>query len=261
MTACHSSRQIILPKVAGSHGLARLVRPWMNNFCVLAFWDATLLGDDRGWSGYRAFAEQATRLIANMWQHPYSTVTNRDLRFHDLERLQSVDPDESLNLRPASISGSVVTCKMVTGLSIRNGDFVYFSLRSDQGTPLTLPPEVQAATKYHVIDANTANNTFRLALTPGGTPLTISDTASAALGVFAADYTDLSPIGINGAFMPPPDSFGQIAYAAIERAYGAKSAHVSNELIDLARNFYAPRVAQWNGESFVTWNYDGNLIR
>jgi len=234
--------------------------PWMNNFGVLAFWDATLIGDDRGWSGYRAFAEQNTKLIANMWQHPYSTVTNRDLRFHDNQRLQSIDPDESLNLRPATIAGNIVTCKLVTGLSIRDDDFIYFSLRDDSGNNLTLPPEVQTATRYYVVNADTNNNTFQLALTPGGTPITISD-SSAWFGVFAADYVNVSPIGIGGAFLPPADSFGQIAYAAIERAYGAKSIHVSQDLVENARQFYAPRTDLWNGENFATWNYDGDLIR
>lgn len=234
--------------------------PWMNNFGVLAFWDAALLGDDRGWSGFRAFAEQNTKLIANMWKHPYSTVNQRDLRFHDVERLQSVDPDESLNLRPATIAGNVVTCNLVSGLKIRNGDFVYFSLRNDSGVPMTLAPEVQTATRYYVVNADTANDRFQLSLTPGGSPLIISD-STAALGVFAADYVDVSTIGLGGTFNPPADSFGQIAYAAIERAYGAKSIHVPSNLIASARTFYAPRTDQWNGESFVTWNYDGNLIR
>ena len=234
--------------------------PWMNNFGVLAFWDATLLGDDQGWSGFRALAEQNTRLIANMWQHPYSTVTNRDMRFHDNERLQSVDPAESLNLRPAAIVNSIVTCKLVAGLSIRNGDFIYFSLRDDSGNALTLPPEVQTATRYHVVNADIGSSTFQLALTPGGPPITISD-SDAWFGVFAADYVDVSPIGTGGAFLPPADSFGQIAYAAIERAYGARSANVSSQLIETARNFYAPRTDLWQGESFATWNYDGDLIR
>ena len=235
--------------------------PWMNNFGVLAFWDATILGDDRGWSGYRAFAEQSTRLIANMWQHPYSTVTNRDMRFHDDQRLQSVAPDESLNLRRASITNNVVTCRLVTGLAVRDGDIVYFSLRDEQGNALTLPPEVRTATRYFAVNADPDNATFQLAVSPGGTPISITDTSPAALGVFAADFVNLSPIGTRGAFFPLADSFGQIAYAAIERAYGAKSSHVPTALIEKARTFYAPRADQWNGDNFASWNYDGDLIR
>ena len=234
--------------------------PWMNSFGVLAFWEAAVLGDDRGWTGYRTFAEQTTKLIANMWQHPYSTVTQRDMRFFDVQRLQSVDPDESLNLRDAEIAGSVVTCNLVTGLAIRDGDLVYFSVRDQQGNVEVLPPEVSATTPYHVVNANPGTDSFQLALTPGGAPITISD-ASASLGVFAADFVNITPIGNGGAFFPAADSFGQIAYAAIEHAYGANSAHVSDQLIASARSFYAPRAAQWPGESYAAWNYNGNLIR
>ncbi|MEM7044547.1 MAG: hypothetical protein AAF543_17200 [Pseudomonadota bacterium] len=234
--------------------------PWMNSFSVLAFWDAAALGDDQGWGGYRAFAEQTTKLIANMWQHPYSTVTQRDMRFYDVERLQSVDPNESLVLRPATIEGSVVTCSLVTGLAVRNGDLVYFSLFDEQANAQILPPEVSTATPYYAVNADPNARSFQLATTPGGSPIAISD-ASAALGVFAADFVDVTPIGQGGAFLPPADSFSQITYAAIQHAYGAGSTHVSDDLIETARTFFAPRVEQWSGESYAAWNYDGNLIR
>ncbi len=234
--------------------------PWMNSFGMLAFWDAAVLGDDQGWTGYRTFAEQTTRLLANMWQHPYSTVAQRDMRFHDNVRLQSVDPNETLNLRPAGIAGNIVTCSLVTGLAVRDDDLIYFSLRDQQGNAQTLPPEVQTNTPYYAVNANPGAETFQLALSPGGAAITISD-ASAALGVFAADFVDVTPIGAGGAFLPAPDSFGQITYAAIEHAFGARSANVTPELIETARTFYAPRAAQWEGEKYAAWNYDGNLTR
>lgn len=234
--------------------------PWMNGFEMLAFWDAAVLGDDQGWTGYRAFAEQVTRLLANMWQHPYSTVTQRDMRFHDDQRLQSVDPNESLNLRSANIAGSVVTCSLVAGLAIRDDDIIYFSLRNQQGGSTPLPPEVVTATRYFAVNADPNENTFQLALSLGGAPITISD-GPVSLGVFAADFTNVTPIGTGGAFLPAADSFGQITYAAIEHAFGSRSAAVSQEMIDKARAFYAPRADRWQGESYASWNYDGDLIR
>lgn len=103
----------------------------------------------------------------------------------------------------------------------------YFSLRDEQGNAQTLPPEVETVTPYHVVEADPSSSTFKLALTPGGTPLSISD-ASASLGVFV----DVTPIVTGGTFLPPQDSFGQVAY-------GARSARVSPQLIQTTRIFYA----------------------
>lgn len=240
---------------------------FMNGLNIIASMDAAILGNDFGWSGYQAFAEQCSKLHANAAEKPNSLRNgNRDFRFTDFDQLIPLPVGVHPRMITLTTSGGIVSGSVdsVSPLTVRDGDTFYMTDRNSGNTSDPLPPELTTETAYHVVNANNqpgASGQWQFAATPGGPPLTISDETFTG-GADIAEFAN-TPIGPgNPELISNSDGSLQIAYASIERMAGAG---ISTSILPTARlaglrTFYAPRVALWNGDAYAAWNYDGSLM-
>jgi len=242
--------------------------PWMNNFQVLAAFDTVPIADDEGWTGFKTWAEQAAKLLANTYEHdPYASLSYRHLYTLDgATKLVYAPVGETLILRSGDVTSDVFTItNPLSGLEWKDDDICYMSEDSDQNVTVNPPSPLAINTKYYVVNATSSPNTFQLSATQGGSAITgITDQATVWVGIKAQDATDVSPIGTSGADLGADDDFGQIAYAAAELAALRGSTNFSASLTSDIRTFYAPRVADWGTETsdslkYFAWNYDGNF--
>jgi len=238
---------------------SRFGTAFMNCFNVTGGYLLDSIADDLGFDGYRLFADQCARLLAQSARNPHRPFVTRDMRYSDNDRLVHLPVDVFPQHRRFVSSGNQITRTTSTTIPILDGDIIVASDDNDQGVAIALPSPLVAGTAYYVVNsANTPGGPFQLSATPGGTPLTVADQASWFAGI---DQAAFGTEPISSAGIINPDSTQQIVNATIERMWASGSVELSEAQYQAWQSFYAARAANWPGEAFASWNLDGDLVR
>jgi len=237
---------------------------FMNNFTPPPYYQGAAYAEDKGWTGIKKMADQTALLTANQWGDgatPYASVIFRDMRCRDRDYMDYTAPDDRFYIVDnVTSSGSILTMDLagIVNLPIADDDKVAFTQVGIGGLPggdveANIPPEVSAGTTYFMV--NVSGNTFQVASTVGGSPITLSNSSGISIGVDIAAW-GLTPAGAAGSQIPPGDSSSPIAYAAIEMAYGNGASGITAAGIGAIRTWMQP-------VSLVDhppWDLDGDML-
>jgi hypothetical protein len=243
------------------------ISPWMNNWQGLACYQfirqVDFLPDNvRGMNGFEEAAHLAGRhVVAEFASHPYCIGHYHSQWATDAGGYSMVPVDEHGGETTVVFSSNVGTATPPTfGMTWKNGDKLRvsgvntaFAITAGQAPPTGLA----LGSLYHMVSVS--GNTFRLAATNGGAPLTISNHTGLVCYVTMQDEATVTPIGPIGTYYwPGDDSYHAIAFALFEQTVGEGHADMNDTKRDNARAFFAPKIADFS--SFASWNYDGDNL-
>ena len=146
---------------------------------------------------------------------------------------------------------------MLQGLdTLVDGLRVQFTTHDGNMDPKPTPAPFQAGVDYWTVQ--TSGNTFRLASTPGGSPIgsTVVQSSNLPLILIAPPSYNRTQIGPNPPyFMPPSDHFLLIAHAAVQYARGMGHPDYDAAFCNAVDTFMAPYFTPTR-DVFVNWVVD-----
>lgn len=233
--------------------------PWMCHWQGLVCYLAARLFDfcpdnARGKTSYEEGAEIAAQMAINNWRYaPQAVGAYHSMYAAETTNVTLLPLAEQPFDMAVTVSSNVFTASVnLAGASpaLADGDKVRFLARNSGFDSITLPSGLSAFTLYYLV--STSGSTFRLATSPGGSPISVANSGAIIAYITPQSTTSTTPLGSDSA----GDTRQMMLAALLEEAIGSDHADLDPGDADAIRTFFASAAA--NTTNWSTWNYDGS---